>query len=573
MLTPNVQRRVAGMQGSAEARSARIAARSNSQALTSRRQGRRRRLQSQDGGGASNGAGLVRRFRRQVSSAEALSIHGRAVQDANLSITSAAKKRMQAESLTRQAQKEEDEADKLKRAELLKIWPENETEVTHILQQEKSFNQAANALIRRVADARKAGVEGSDIVNELKDEIQSVFDLIVPSVEESRILYDVFNALQGNRYGEVEDQECLGGLSVFDLTKPVETTALDMTDGKYVDFSPASSDIWTKFKESLIGKFASGAQYYGKACQFLEIVNRQNQFRKKLSTLNEAAFKRTEEQEQYIQSNTVSAATVGHIIKQIIRTSPASYITFGAASKYVLIGTVYVRCKLTVDVEKGNVQIDLQETPGKENTFCVQMHALNERAMYLDSLYHNVDDPELYIGKRFSAKDLFKFVKSMGFETLELDDASSLDFYARERSRVVYLEKRPPNIGVYATFPDWVKAGPDGDDTKATEADGQENVISEDKKNVNLLSLNMTLFNLFKCIVRNRRGSLRLYGSATEAGTAAETSTDIADSDDESQVALFGLRKNTTTVSTPEPVRTEPVIPDPQLISRTCLKF
>ena len=511
---------------------------------------------------------------------------------------SAARKRMKAAQLEARAQNQQRMAAKLKaqaqekqrraddkiKAKLMKLWNKDDDAVKHIQQQEKSFNQTANALIRRVTDARKSGVKPLEIMEEYTDEIEHLYKLITPTNSESIILYDVYNALQENRYADVEDTQCLGGISVFDLERPVQTTAIDIDNGSdYPNFSPASIDIFRHFESGLQSKFGRNKPEHDKAKQFIDILKRQNQFRKQLSLLNEAAFQNNETKDQEIQLNTVSAATVGQAIKYIYDDIETFESYPGSNPLYVLIGTIYVRCQLTVEVdgESGNntIKIELHETPGERNRFCVTMHANSKDLMYVDSLYYGVEERELYIGKRFSAKDLFKFVKLMGFKTLELDDASSLDFIARERQYVVNKRKKDES-GVFQVFPKFVQRDDDKEadsfkEALSNTAEGAlKNNFVEDETKISRLYLSMTHYNLFKHIVENREGSLRVYGSASAVGQEVEAAAgQVAEELD--LITQFNVRsKGARTPKAPgNPTKKLITVALHKLPQHTCLKF
>lgn len=75
-----------------------------------------------------------------------------------------------------------------------------------------------------------------------------------------------------------------------------------------------------------------------------------------------------------------------------------------------------------------------------------------KRYMYVESLYHSVEI-ETNIGKRISAKQLFEFIKGMGYEAVGLEDASRAYVTSKVPSmNHQFLPKHAPAIGVYETY-------------------------------------------------------------------------------------------------------------------------
>jgi hypothetical protein len=119
------------------------------------------------------------------------------------------------------------------------------------------------------------------------------------------------------------------------------------------------------------------------------------------------------------------------------------------------------------------------------------MYDKGNKTMYVESVYHNVDEEGATVGKRMSAKELFKFVRDMGYDTIGLDDASSIHFNAKKPIVDAKFEQ-----GITGQYEHWTNLDtfyPDG---------------------YYVLQVQMTMFNLLKHIVNTPRISLRVYADA-----------------------------------------------------------
>jgi hypothetical protein len=136
------------------------------------------------------------------------------------------------------------------------------------------------------------------------------------------------------------------------------------------------------------------------------------------------------------------------------------------------------------------------------------MYQINREKMYVEQLYYGTE-LGAQLGKRISAKQLFKFIADMGYTKVTLDDASSVQFLMPYISGPVFRHAAEPGGYSYEFV-----------DIRAEKLNQTQNYFR---------SLSMNLVNAVKHVVLSRRPTIRVYSAAAASvrGQAGAVAAEI----------------------------------------------
>lgn len=123
----------------------------------------------------------------------------------------------------------------------------------------------------------------------------------------------------------------------------------------------------------------------------------------------------------------------------------------------------------------------------------VKMYQIDREKMYVEQLYYGTE-LGAQLGKRISAKQLFKFIADMGYTKVTLDDASSVQFLMPYISGPVFRHAAEPGGYSYEFV-----------DIRAEKLNQTQNYFR---------SLSMNLVNAVKHVVLSDRQTIRVYSAA-----------------------------------------------------------
>ena len=424
-------------------------------------------------------------------------------------------------------------AEEAARADAMRVWDDSDA-VDAMLGEDEAFKIAIEGLKARVPDLKaraRAALDAGEVSNvveaDLAPEIEALRDSTRPSTPHSVILYMVYNKLQ--RIKGKATQVDSG--SLFDLNQADAVTVLEAEDApaahgagaaNTTTFSPVSKEVFASQAAQMQDEFGAGDGNV-LAKQFIYLLMRQYKQQRAFSELYGEIYDVPESEAGAV----TSAQDLGQYVRSVTaRITQAKSVpddqTKALTHIWVEIGGHHYRCRVRLDTKyidserKPRVIVELHKAPTADDTYCVTMYNLDDTCMYVDWLYYGVDELGERVGQRMSAKELFKFVKEMGFDTIALDDASSIHFTARQPINAPDLEQPE---GVQYPFEVWPNLGKGFHDTTYQ------------------LSIPMTLFNLLKHTVLQKRQTLRVYADAAAGATVAAAAAEALPIDPDPHLA------------------------------------